>query len=154
MRRTQERHQSTAEHIAACLINKPLLARTTHRLGEASVLSEPSGPRLQSLVLMSSRSVSVALGSGWLSLFTSQPGGHWLLHPSPAPYPFLCANFKCFHEPPLGSSGGNAFLEPAGFESRPMIILPLCSTAGGRGGYIYPVSELFWNLLRRNPEQR
>lgn len=137
------------EHIAACLINKPLLARTTHRLDEASA------PRLQSLVLMPRRSVSVALRSGWFSLFPSQPGGHWLLYTTPAPYSyFLCANFKCFHEPSLGSSGGNAFLDPAGFGSRPMIILPWWSTARGKGGYTYPRSELFWHLLKRNPQQK
>lgn len=34
-----------------------------------------------------------------LLLFTSQPGGCWLLHTMPAPYPYcLCANLKCSYE--------------------------------------------------------
>lgn len=56
-RKVPEQHQ---EH--SCVLNKQAaLARTAHRLDEASMLSETSVPRLQNLVLMPSICVSIAL---------------------------------------------------------------------------------------------
>ena len=146
MRRTQERLQSSLDQAHSCMLNKPAaLGQDCPQGGRGLCASETSEPRLQSLVLTPSGSVSIVVRKwvaqrvhlpAWRTLAPQQRARSRSLFP-------LCKHHSS------GSSGGNVSLDPTGFESRPMAILPpgilrpsseaegvlSRSTVGGNRGY-------------------